>query len=89
MLKLHINFRAQDNSPRHERPLLLAPLPDLSDLHHILLVDDVSVTGRTLELAKAHLCQQQVTTLVLKGQGDFVIFPEVAACVNWPWQVTG
>ena len=41
MLKLHINFRAQDNSPRHERPLLLAPLPDLSDLHRILL--DVGV----------------------------------------------
>lgn len=86
---LHINFRARDNSPRYERPQLLADMPELGRSQRVLLVDDVSVTGRTLELAKVQLCQQQVTTLVLKGQGDFVVFPEVAACVNWPWQVEG
>ena len=22
----------------------------------------------------------------LKGKADFVLFPEIAACVNWPWR---
>ena len=86
---LHINFRARDNSPRYEQPQLLASLPELGDGQRVLLVDDVSVSGRTVALAKAQLCQHEVTTLVLKGQGDFVLFPEVAACVNWPWQGGG
>ncbi|MCB8945094.1 MAG: phosphoribosyltransferase [Ardenticatenaceae bacterium] len=83
---LHINFRAQDNSPRYEQPQLLAALPELGPGQRILLVDDVSVSGKTLDLAKAQLGEYAVTTLVMKGHGDFVLFPEVAACVNWPWK---
>lgn len=51
-----------------------------------MLVDDVSVTGQTLELARSLLAGWKLTTLVLKGkEADFVLFPEVASCVNWPW----
>ena len=87
LLLLSINFRDQDNVPRHENPQLLVPIPDLGEHQHILLVDDVSVTGQTLTLAQKQLASHHITTLVLKGQGDFVLFPEVAACVNWPWHV--
>jgi len=82
---LHINFRSDDNSPRFDEPVLLAKAPTLSDPSHLLLVDDVSVTGQTLALAKRLLCGHDITTLVLKGEGDIVLFPEIRACVHWPW----
>lgn len=51
----------------------------------ILLVDDVSVTGKTLEKVKKELYGYEVTTLVFKGKADHVLFPEIRTCVEWPW----
>lgn len=81
---LHINFRAIDNSPQRESPALLREMPSIIG-ESVLLVDDVSVTGATLVLAMSLLQDRQVTTLVLKGKGDIILFPELATCVNWPW----
>ena len=53
---------------------------------HILLVDDVSVSGVTLSLALSLLKDFEVFTFVLKGQADYVLFPEIKECVNWPWK---
>ncbi|MCB8979400.1 MAG: phosphoribosyltransferase [Ardenticatenaceae bacterium] len=85
---LPINFRAPDNSPRHPAPQLLGQLDLPANARHILLVDDVSVSGQTLSIAREALTGYQITTLVMKGQADFVLFPEIAACVNWPWKTT-
>ena len=51
----------------------------------ILLVDDVGVSGETLKLAGEHLKNFEITTMVMKGSGDIVLFPEISTCVNWPW----
>jgi hypoxanthine phosphoribosyltransferase len=83
---LRINFRAGDNRPQRPRPELLSPAQLPTD-RRILLVDDVSVSGATLDLAKELLVGNRVVTLVLKGRGDHVAFPEVASCVVWPWAV--
>lgn len=83
---LHINFRAPDNSPRRPAPELLAPFTPLAPGTRVLLVDDVSVSGKTLTLAREQLPGCRITTLVLKGQGDLVVFPEVSSCVHWPWK---
>jgi hypoxanthine phosphoribosyltransferase len=63
-------------------------MPDLptSTGLRVLLVDDVSVTGKTLNRVKALLKGYTVYTLVMKGKGDFVLFPEVGTCVQWPWK---
>jgi uncharacterized protein len=53
---------------------------------HILLVDDVSVSGATLETAKNLLPNFQTTTLVIKGKADFVLYPDVHACILLPWR---
>jgi len=84
---LRINYRAADNSPRHPAPVLLAglSLPDVRGT--ILLVDDVSVSGQTLALARELLKGHDVITLVLKGQADYVLFPDISECVHWPWQM--
>lgn len=83
---LRINYRDPDNRPQRPRPELLSPAP-LPSGRRVLLVDDVSVSGATLDVAKALLVANEVTTLVLKGRGDLVAFPEVGSCVVWPWAV--
>lgn len=84
---VHINYRAEDNRPQHPAPELLGAQA-LPAGQRVLLVDDVSVSGQTLELARSLLADRQVMTFVLKGHGDFVAFPEVGACVFWPWKLS-
>ena len=83
---LGINYRAPDNSPRYDAPKVLVSAEIPSSTNHILLVDDVSVSGKTLDVAKTQLPDAKVTTLVMKGSADYVLFPEVAECVIWPWK---
>ncbi len=83
---LPINFRAEDNAPRHAHPVILGEAALPQHAQRILLVDDVSVSGETLAVAKRYLSGHDVTTLAMKGQADIVLFPEVAQCVNWPWK---
>jgi hypoxanthine phosphoribosyltransferase len=86
MRLLRINYRSPDNSPQRPAPELLKDTPDLPEGWRILLVDDVSVSGQTLSLARNLLQKHPVVTLTLKGKADIVVFPEIAACVNWPWK---
>lgn len=81
---LSIKYRDPQNRPQRPRPELLAPSPHPLG-RRILLVDDVSVSGATVALARELLAGHEVTTLVLKGRGDLVAFPEVGTCVLWPW----
>lgn len=88
-LPLHMiwyNYRDRNNQPRYPEPRLQrgTNLPD--GIRHILLVDDVSVTGRTLNAARRHLDPAAVTTMVLKGTADIVLFPDISSCVAWPWK---
>ncbi len=53
----------------------------------ILLVDDVSVSGQTLQAARELLMDYEVTTFVLKSKADLVAFPEIGECVVWPWKL--
>lgn len=82
---LTINFRAPDNSPRYEHPQLLEEPESLPPKGStVLLVDEVSVTGKTFERARACLAHCEVITFALKGQADHTIL-EIEGCVNWPW----
>jgi len=83
---LSINYRAENNVPQHDTPKLLMTAPLLPSTSRILLVDDVSVTGQTIAFAKSLLPHQNIVTLVLKGNADYVVFPEISACVHWPWK---
>lgn len=86
---IHINYRNPDNSPRYDQPQLLnAEKLDYPPGTPLLLVDDVSVSGKTLAHAQALLRDFSITTFTLKGRADLVLFPEVGSCVNWPWKIT-
>lgn len=83
---VQFNYRDDANQPRHAVPQLLHTEALPGGVRSVLLVDDVSVTGKTLEAARALLGGYAVTTLVLKGHADYVLFPEISTCVHWPWQ---
>jgi uncharacterized protein len=82
-----INYRDPSNRPQRPAPVLLTGAALPPEARRVLLVDDVSVSGATLAAAREALADREVTTLVLKGRGDLVAFPEVGACVAWPWAV--
>ena len=81
-----INYRDDDNQPHHDAPVLLRSPAIPDGVRTVLLVDDVSVTGKTLDAAGDRLAGYAVTTLVLKGRADIVLFPDISSCVNWPWK---
>ena len=81
-----LNYRDEKNNPRYDEPKVLQkPGWDL-DGKKILLVDDVSVSGKTMETALRQLEGYNVKTLAMKGKADYVLFPEVKDCVKWPWK---
>lgn len=84
---MRVQYRADDNRPMRDAPILLSQPPLPAGVRRILLVDDVCVSGKTMQAACAALSGYDVTTLVCKGRGDIVLFPEVGECVFWPWNL--
>ncbi len=84
---MSINYRDRENRPQHKKPVLLKPFRVTPGLKRVLIVDDVAVTGQTLELAKAKFRSCRVSTFVLKGKADHVLFPSIKECVRWPWKL--
>ena len=81
-----LNYRDEQNNPRYEKPKILQA-PDLQlNGKRILLVDDVSVSGKTMNAALQLLDGYQVQTCAMKGKADYVLFPEIKDCVKWPWK---
>lgn len=80
-----VRFRDDQNRPLGENPVpgpyQGTPLRDKA----ILLVDDVAVSGKTLAAAAGQLSGARVATFVMLGRADYVLFPEIKTCVNWPW----
>lgn len=87
LLIVPVNYRDDENIPQREIPVLLQDLiVPVEKGSKILLVDDVSVTGKTLETVKEKLKGYKVLTFVFKGIADHVLFPEINTCVDWPWK---
>lgn len=83
---LTMNYRDEKNNPRYENPKLI-DLPKWNlEGKRILLVDDVSVSGKTMNAALNLLKGFDVKTCAMKGKADFVLFPEIKDCVKWPWK---
>ena len=84
---VQLNYRDDDNHPAYEAPVWIREFtPDFTPDARLLLVDDVSVSGKTPDTVKSRLAGYRVTTLVLKGKADIVLFPEIKTCVDWPWK---
>ncbi len=82
---IKINYRDETNTPIRTEPALLSDSLEFKS-KKILLIDDVSVTGKTLDKAKELFPGNEIITLTFKGKADYVLFPEINECVSWPWK---
>ena len=83
---IKINYRDENNTPKFDKPEVIRPFVGTIEGKSILLVDDVSVTGKTLNEARKLFNGSPVTTFVFKGNADYVLLPGLSDCVNWPWK---
>ncbi len=79
-----INFRDETNKPIRKEPILIKKLKKIKN-KKILLVDDVSRTGKTLEKAKKILKGNKIKTFVVNGKADYYILNK-EECVEFPWK---
>jgi xanthine phosphoribosyltransferase len=83
---LWLYYRNDDQVPIRPHPELVRPLTFDPRGRRILLVDDRSRTGQTLETAKSFLSSAaSITTLVVNGVADLVLFNE--DCFYFPWRM--
>jgi hypoxanthine phosphoribosyltransferase len=80
-----INFRDAENKPRFDDARLLEEGPFPFTAKKLLLVDDVSRTGKTLARARAYLAGNAVKTLLLNGAADYRLF-DTEECLRMPWK---
>jgi hypoxanthine phosphoribosyltransferase len=81
-----INYRDSNNLPQYPAPVLSEQVSFAPGIKKILIVDDASVSGMTLDTAKKIFRGSEVKTMVFKGKADYVLFPQIKDCVNWPWK---
>ncbi|NPV49682.1 MAG: phosphoribosyltransferase [Candidatus Methanofastidiosum sp.] len=87
---LWLNLYGEGMPPErvHDKPKLMRPFDhDLSG-KRVLLVDDLSRSGETIEFAKKILKEKGasgIKSLVLVGKGDYFL-QEFKGCVNFPWK---
>jgi hypoxanthine phosphoribosyltransferase len=86
LMVMTLNYRDEQNNPRYDEPKLLQKPEGNLEGKRILLVDDVSVSGKTIQTALEQLEGLNVKTLAMKGKADYVLFPEIKDCVKWPWK---
>lgn len=81
-----LNYRDEQNNPRYDEPKILQKPEWQLEGKRILLIDDVSVSGKTINTALELLKGYNVKTMAMKGKADYVLFPEIKDCVKWPWK---
>jgi hypoxanthine phosphoribosyltransferase len=85
---VQINYRDPENKPRYPEARLLEAGPAPFPGKKVLIVDDVSRTGRTLARAREFLSASTVKTFLLNGEADFSLY-RTPECLRMPWKRTG
>ncbi|MBW2979792.1 phosphoribosyltransferase [Candidatus Woesearchaeota archaeon] len=79
---IHINYRDETHAPKYKNPKLIKTIKIKNK--KILLVDDVSRTGKTLRTAKKLLKENKVKTFVINGKADYSLY-NCKECFKFPW----
>ena len=83
---IKLNFRDDSQAPKYVAPKLVDPIDFDFENKRVLLVDDRSNSGATLETAKKLLLKaESVKTLVINGKADYSLFEE--GCFKMPWEI--
>jgi len=84
---LWINFRDKNNKPIQKEPIITKNIKKIKN-KRILLVDDVSRSGKTLAKAKEVLKGNKIKTFVVNGKADYNII-DSKECMKMPWKIKG
>lgn len=83
---ISLEFRNDTHKPKYKEPKLLKPISFKVDKKNIILVDDVSNTGQTLNTAKTLLNNcKSIETIVISGNADISLYGPHKSCIIWPW----
>ena len=83
---IKLNFRDDSQKPKYAAPKLVDPIDFDFENKRVLLVDDRSNSGATLETIKKLLLKAgSVETLVINGKADYSLFE--ADCFKMPWEI--
>ena len=80
---IYLNYRDESNNPYYNEPKLLKELDFDYKNKKILIVDDVSRTGKTLSKAK-EILNSNVKTFVINGKADYSLY-NCDECLQLPW----
>ena len=81
---LWMNFRDEKNQIKYKTPKLIKKFDTKIKNMKILLVDDISKTGKTIGYAKKLLNNNKIKTFVINGNADYSLF-NYKECIDWPW----
>jgi len=84
---IQIAYRSEENVPIFSEPQLIRTNAGIGKKKNLLIVDDVAQSGKTLQVARRLFSHCHVHTMVFKGNADFVLFPGISSCVQWPWKI--
>lgn len=82
---IKINYRDENNNPTYDDAILLEKDEFTIKGKRILLVDDVSRTGKTISKAKEYLDGNPIKTFVINGKADYSMFNQ-EECIGMPWK---
>jgi len=82
---IQIEYRDDGHNPKHNDAKLLEEKDFTLKNKNILLVDDVSRTGKTLNAAKKYLAGNNIKTCLVNGNGDYSFF-NYDYCIKMPWK---
>ena len=83
---LTVHYRNPVNDPELPEPRLVSVVPGLGAWRRVLLVDDVYLSGKSWNTARAMLPRNvEVLPFVLAGKVDYALFPELKIPCEWPW----
>lgn len=81
---IRIAYRDDAHTPKFAEAKLLEEQEFGYRDKNILLVDDVSRSGTTLQKAKEYLKGNTIKTCLVNGKGDYWFF-QSDSCLNMPW----
>jgi len=85
MKVITVNYRDKSNQPKYEDAKLFERKEFKKKNAKILLVDDVSRTGKTLRVAKDYLKGNEIKTCLVNGKADYSFY-NLEECIKMPWK---
>lgn len=83
---IRVTYRDSAHGTRFNEPQRASEVPGLGTWKRVLLVDDLYVSGRSWNAARAMLPKAiEVVPFVLSGDAPFALFRDKKVITDWPW----